>query len=74
MGPELSPYNKNFDKTFLKRCRAYDNNGLEFDIEMVLNRLDKNRFVSDGDDKIIVTKKEKSDIINNVIDRKIVLY
>ena len=37
--PEVSCFNKDFDKTFLKRCRAYDNNGKEFDITMVFNML-----------------------------------
>ncbi len=61
--PELSPYSKNFDPTFLKRCRAYDNNGKEFDIEMVFKNLEKNRYISDGDiDRITVPSKEKDNI------------
>ena len=52
---ELSPFNKNFDKTFLKRIRAYDNNGLEFDIEMNFKNLKQNRYISDGNkDKIVI--------------------
>ena len=39
--PEVSCFDKDFDKTFLKRCRAYDNNGKEFDIEMVFTNLEK---------------------------------
>ena len=58
---EVSPFNTNFDKTFLKRCRAYDNNGKEFDIEMVFKNLEKNRYISDGDkDKIVIRKKDES--------------
>jgi len=72
--PELSPFNKNFDKTFLKRCRAYDNNGLEFDIKMILKMLDKNRYISDGNINTIVTKNENSGIINSNIDREIIFY
>lgn len=72
--PEVSPYNKNFDKTFLKRCRAYDNNGLEFDIKMVFKNLKKTRYISDGDENIIVTKNENSGIINSEIERRLVLY
>ena len=61
--PEYSPYSKNFDATFLKRCRAYDNNGKEFDIEMVFKNLEKNRYISDGDkNRIVVPSKEKSNI------------
>ena len=51
---ELSPFNKNFDKTFLKRIRAYDNNGSEFDIEMTFNNLKTTKYISDGNkDKIV---------------------
>ena len=46
--PEVSPFDKDFDKTFLKRCRAYDNNGKDFDIEYVFNMLDNKRYISDG--------------------------
>ena len=59
---EVSPFDKTFDKTFLKRCRAYDNNGVDFDIEMNFKLLEKNRFISDGDSSIITIKgidKEK---------------
>ena len=72
--PEVSPFNKNFDKTFLKRCRAYDNNGVEFDITMILKMLDKNRYISDGNINTIVTKQENSGIINSNIDRELVFY
>ena len=63
--PELSPFNKDFDKTFLKRCRAYDNNGKEFDIEMVFKNLEKNRYISDGDKNTIVIKKENESNLNS---------
>ena len=72
--PEISPFNKDFDKTFLKRCRAYDNNGVDFDIEMTLRILDKNRYISDGNVDTVVTNNENSDIINNSISKKIILY
>ena len=72
--PEVSPFNKNFDRTFLKRCRAYDNNGVDFDIEMTLRILDKNRYISDGDIGTIVTSSNNSDIINTSLDRELILY
>ena len=72
--PEVSPFNKDFDRTFLKRCRAYDNNGKDFDIEMVFRMLDKSRYISDGNTKRIVTSKSNSDIINSKIDKEIILY
>ena len=64
--PEVSPFNKDFDKTFLKRVRAYDNNGKEFDIEMCFKNLEKNRFISDGDkDMITIPKKSNSKLNTN---------
>lgn len=66
--PELSPFSKDFDKTFLKRCRAYDNNGLEFDIQMVFKNLEKNRYISDGDKDLIVIKKSDESKINKNLD------
>ena len=61
--PEVSPYNKNFDPTFLKRCRAYDNNGKEFDIEMVFKNLEKNRYISDGDkERIVIPSSEQNNL------------
>jgi len=71
--PELSPFHKNFDKTFLKRCRAYDNNGKEFDIKMVFTNLEKKRFISDGDIDTIVIKEGDNNInsdLNNIITYK----
>ncbi len=70
---EVSPFDKSFDKTFLKRCRAYDNNGKEFDIEMNFNLLEKNRYISDGDKDIITIPSSYKD---NLVDtnKKIVTY
>lgn len=73
--PEVSPFNKEFDKTFLKRCRAYDNNGREFDIDMVFNNmLEKTRYISDGNINTIVTSNANSGLISNKIDKEIILY
>ena len=71
--PEVSPFNKDFDPTFLKRCRAYDNNGKDFDIEMVFRMLDKSRYVSDGNVDRIVTSKSNSDMLENT-DMEVILY
>ena len=65
---EVSPFNKNFDKTFLKRIRAYDNNGKEFDIEMNFKLLEKNRFISDGNSKIITIPEANAD---KLVDTKL---
>ena len=72
--PEVSPFDKNFDKTFLKRCRAYDNNGKDFDIEMVFNNLEKNRYISDGNIETITTSITNQSLINDSTDKQIVLY
>lgn len=72
--PEVSPFNKDFDRTFLKRCRAYDNNGNDFDIEMVFRMLEKNRYVSDGNVNRIVTSASNKDIINSNLDKEIIYY
>ncbi len=73
--PEVSPFNINFDKTFLKRCRAYDNNGKDFDIDMVFNRLLKtNRYISDGNPDTIVTFKDNESIVNTNTNLKIIYY
>ena len=61
---EISPFNISFDKTFLKRIRAYDNNGKEFDIEMNFNILKSKRYISDGNVNTIVTSKENESIVN----------
>ena len=66
--PEVSPFHKNFDKTFLKRCRAYDNEGKEFDIKMVFTNLEKNRYISDGDVDTIVIKEGNSNINENLFN------
>lgn len=71
--PELSVFNKDFDKTFLKRVRAYDNNGVDFDIEMVFNNLKSDRFISDGLKNTITIKESNKDLLNNK-ELKIIYY
>lgn len=72
--PEVSSYDKTFDKTYLKRCRAYDNNGKEFDIEMVFNMLEKNRYISDGNNKTIIIKDSDKENLNDNKDKEIITY
>lgn len=71
--PEVSSYDKSFDKTYLKRCRAYDNNGKEFDIEMVFNNLKNNKFISDGNKDTITIPNSSSDKLID-IDKKVIKY
>ena len=71
--PEVSCFDKDFDKTFLKRCRAYDNNGKEFDIEMVFKKKKKNRYISDGDPNTITIKESNKDKLVET-DKKVITY
>ncbi len=71
--PEVSPFDTSFDKTFLKRVRAYDNNGREFDLEMTFKLLEKTRYISDGNkDIIVIPKSSENKLIET--DKKIVTY
>ena len=72
--PEVSPFNKDFDRTFLKRCRAYDNNGVDFDIKMVFRMLEKTRYISDGDVKTIITSNSNGNLINKELNKEVILY
>lgn len=71
---EVSPYDKTFDKTFLKRCRSYDNNGVEFDIKMVFKNLESSRYISDGDKNTITIKEKDEEKLNKYIEREIIKY
>lgn len=72
--PELSPFHKNFDPVFLKRCRAYDNNGKEFDIEMVFNRLETTKYISDGNPDTLVIPQTASNLLNSNLNIEILTY
>ena len=69
---DYSPFNKNFDKTFIKRVRAYDNNGKDFDIQYTFNNLKKTRYISDGDIDTVVIPKEKENLVNT--NKEIIKY
>ncbi len=70
---ELSPFDINYDKTYLKRIRAWDNNGLD-DIEMHFNKLETTRYISSGLDNYIVIPKIKENRINTNINKQIITY
>ena len=61
---ESSPFSKDFNPKFLKRIRAYDNNGVEFDIEMNFKLLENTRYISDGDINTIVIPERKKDLVS----------
>ena len=70
---EVSPFSQKFDSHFLKRIRAYDNNGLDFDIEYNFKVLKNNRYISDGNVNTIVVPKEKVENIKET-NLKIISY
>jgi len=70
---EVSPFNKNFDTSFMKRIRAYDNNGKEFDIEMNFKLLESKRFISDGNSNLITIPKSKEENLKET-ELKVVKY
>lgn len=72
--PEVSCFSKDFDKTFLKRCRAYDNNGKEFDIKMVFNNLKNNRYISDGNTKTITIPESSKNLISQDNTLEVITY
>lgn len=70
---EFSPFDSDFDKTFLKRIRAYDNNGEEFDIEMNFDILKRTRYISDGNKNTVVVPKDKEEYLGKT-DLKVITY
>lgn len=71
--PDYSPFSKNFDKEFIMRVRAYDNNGVDFDIEASFRILEKNRYVSDGNVDTIVIKESDASYLNDT-NLKVISY
>ncbi len=71
--PEYSPYNIKFDKTYLKRVRAWDNNGKD-DLIYYISRLDKNRYISSGIDNKIVIPKTFLNKLNTNISKEVITY
>lgn len=71
---EYSPFHKSFDKTFLKRIRAYDNNGLDFDIEMNFKLLENNKYISDGNiNTVVIPENSYKDMTDN-IQKQVITY
>lgn len=72
--PDYSPYTVEFDPTFIKRIRAYDNNGTNFDIESTFQVLESTRYISDGDEKTIVVPKENKDRVDKTYKKRLKTY
>lgn len=71
---EYSPFSIDFNSKFLKRIRAYDNEGKEFDIQMNFDLLGKNRYISDGNIDTIVIKKENQNLLGSKYNKEIIMY
>lgn len=71
--PDYSPFSKDFDKEFIMRVRAYDNNGVDFDIDASFRILKKNRYVSDGNVDTIVIKESDASYLNDT-NLKVISY
>ena len=71
---ESSPFSIDFNSKFLKRIRAYDNEGKEFDIKMNFELLEKNRYISDGNKDKIVIPQNKSEKISKVYSKELIQY
>ena len=71
---ESSPYSIDFNSKFLKRIRAYDNNGVEFDIEMNFKLLENTRYISDGDNSKVVVLEENKFKVTNVDTKELITY
>jgi peptidoglycan/xylan/chitin deacetylase (PgdA/CDA1 family) len=71
---ESSPFSSEFNSKFLKRIRAYDNNGEEFDIEINFELLESTRYISDGDKEKIVIPSEKVNFIGDVYSKELITY
>lgn len=61
---ESSCFDVDFTPAFLKRIRAYDNNGVDFDIEMNFKLLESKRYISDGDADTIVVRSGEEGRVN----------
>lgn len=71
---DYSPFSVDFDKTFIKRIRAYDNDGVEFDIKSNFEYLENNRYISDGDKNKIVIKESDLSKLNSEIKLEVITY
>lgn len=70
---DYSPFSKSFNKQYIKRIRAYDNEGENFDIEMNFKILGSNRYISDGDkNKIVIPIIEEKNSVTTTL--KVITY
>lgn len=71
---DYSPFSSSFDPTYIKRIRAYDNNGVEFDITHNFKNLENNKYISDGDTSVITVPSSYESKVANNYNLKIKAY
>lgn len=71
---DYSPFSDYFTPNFIKRIRAYDNNGENFDIQMNFDILNSNRYISDGDPNTIVVPEGNKDIVTQTYGKQVITY
>ena len=69
---DYSPFSTSFTPNFIKRIRAYDNNGKDFDIEYNFKFLETRKYISDGNPDTVVIKKDNLSNVNTNL--KIISY
>lgn len=68
-----SPFSTDYISEILPRIKAYDNNG-DDDIAYHFKKLEDIKYISDGDVKKIVIKKEDEKKLNNEYDLEVIRY
>ncbi|MGI6071585.1 MAG: polysaccharide deacetylase family protein [Lachnospiraceae bacterium] len=72
---EESPFFTTLDPTYVKRIRAYDNGGIDFDIEYNFKQLNEGRrYISDGDPERIVIRKEDRQWLGQTYGKEVLEY
>ena len=73
-----SPFVRDYDRTCIRRIRAYDNNGTEWDIEDNFNQLNNGRrYISDGNPDTIVfpaSDNSSGDWLKDTYDHQVIAY
>ena len=73
---QYSPFVTEWDPTYIRRIRAYDNNGEDFDIEVNFQALnDGRRYISDGDpDTVVIRADEEEDWLADTRGHEVIRY
>ena len=73
-----SPFVRDYNHTAIRRIRGYDNNGVDWDIQMNFEQLNNGkRYISDGDPDTIVfpaSDNSSGDWLKNTFDHQVITY